>query len=103
MYPSARLTKPSVGEKVVFVDDEIPTVGAVFAAIREDLARLREVLGIKRLHEVCTPPAIDAHDDGVNRHASTTVCAQTPYSGSPGPGGVHRREHGAANPPASAK
>ena len=68
----------SVVEEVVFVDDEVPTIGAVLAPVGEDVAGLGKLLGIERLHQVGAAAAVDAHDDGVNRHASATVYAHTP-------------------------
>jgi len=94
----------AVVEEFGFVDDEVPAVGAVLAAVGEDVAGLGKMLGIECLHEVRAPSAVDTDDHRRDAHAFPSVVkAQTPYSGSPGPGGVQRRAIAGAKRPECSK
>src|SRR5699024_7798030 len=54
----------SVVGEVVLLDDDVPAVEAVLAAVDGDVARLELLAVTRRLHQVGPAAAVDAGDDG---------------------------------------
>ncbi len=55
----------------VVVEHEVPAVGAVLAAVGDDIARLELEVSRRRPEQVAAPSAVHADDGGLGAHAGS--------------------------------